>query len=55
MNKIVVMIQYVGHVVNAQGSVTYRTIELELTKEQIQKLKLQQDEYYGPIAIEIER
>lgn len=52
-DKITVMIQYFGHVIHAQGNVTYRTVELELTEEQSKKLKLRKDEDYGPIAIEV--
>lgn len=48
--KITVMIQYVGHVVNAGGSVEYRAVEIDLTVEQSAKLALSQDEYYGPVA-----
>ena len=54
MSKIIVMVQYVGHVVNAQGSVTYRAIEIELTADQEDKLKLFTDEYYGPVSIDIQ-
>lgn len=45
--KLTVMIQYVGHVINAGGSVEYRSVEIELNDEQSSKLKLQKDEYYG--------
>ena len=49
--KIIVMVQYVGHVVHAGGSVNYRAVEIELTDEQSKRLKLQEDEHYGSIAI----
>lgn len=48
-----VMVQYVGHVINAGGAVNYRTVEVALTPEQQQRLKLQRDEYYGPISIKL--
>lgn len=48
--KITVMIQYVGHVVNAGGSVEYRAVEIDLTAEQSAKLALSQYEHYGPVA-----
>ncbi|HCJ9395008.1 TPA: hypothetical protein NV922_001314 [Escherichia coli] len=51
MKSLTVMVQYVGHVVNAQGSVTYRKVDIELTPEQQQKLVLSPDEYYGPVSI----
>ena len=33
--KITVMIQYYGHVINAGGNVTYRSVTLTLTDEQV--------------------
>ncbi|MEL7628730.1 hypothetical protein AAGW04_06960 [Pectobacterium aroidearum] len=48
--KMTVMIQYMGHVVNAGGNIEYRAVELELTEQQSEALALQQDEYYGPVA-----
>lgn len=51
MKSLTVMVQYVGHVVNAMGSVTYRKIDIELTTEQQKKLILNPDEYYGPVSI----
>ena len=50
--KMTVMIQFVGHVIHAAGAVTYRAVEIELTGEQVKMLKLQQDEFFGAIAIE---
>jgi hypothetical protein len=47
--KMIIMIQYFGHVIHAQGSVTYRTVEIELTKEQAEKLELKADEDYTNI------
>ena len=52
MINITVVVQYVGHVINAGGCVNYRTVVLELTPEQEVRLKLKQDEHYGPIVIE---
>lgn len=53
MSKITVMIQYFGHVINAQGSITHRLVEIELTEEQSKKLKLKKDEDFGVVAIEV--
>lgn len=53
MSKITVMIQYFGHVINAQGNMTYRAVEIELTDEQSKKLKLKKDEDFGVVAIEV--
>ena len=53
MSKITVMIQYFGHVINTQGNVTYRAVEIELTDEQSKKLKLKKDEDFGVVAIEV--
>jgi len=52
MQSITVMIQYVGHVVNAGGAVTYRKVELVLTPEQRRIIALTEDEYYGPMSID---
>lgn len=49
--KIIVMVQYVGHVVHAGGAVNYRAIEIDLTDDQSKLLKLQDDEHYGAVAI----
>lgn len=50
--KICVMIQYVGHVINAGGVVTYRCVELELTPEQVDKLRLERDEFYATMSLQ---
>jgi len=50
--KITVMIQYYGHVINAGGNITYRAVSLTLTDEQAAALELNDDEAYGPTAIE---
>jgi len=50
--KITVMIQYYGHVINAGGNITYRSVTLTLTDEQAAALDLREDEDYGPTAIE---
>lgn len=52
MINITIVVQYVGHVVNAGGSISYRTVVLELTPEQENSLKLSQDEHYGLVAID---
>lgn len=49
--KMIVMIQYVGHVVHAGGAVNYRTVEIELHEEQAKLLRLNDDEHFGPVAI----
>lgn len=49
--KMIVMVQYVGHVVHAGGSVNYRAVEIELTDEQSKMLKLNDDEHYANVAI----
>ena len=50
--KLIVMVQYVGHVVHAEGSVSYRSIEIELTDEQAKKLRLRNEyEDYATFAI----
>jgi len=46
-----VLVQYLGHVIHAGGSVTYRTVDIELTDEQVKALELKVDEEYGPVAI----
>lgn len=51
MTTITVVVQYVGHVINAGGTVSFRTITLELTEEQKGKLKLGKDEYLSVLAI----
>ena len=53
--KLHVMVEYVGHVIHAGGSVTHRHVEIELTDEQKKKLKLDQDEHYGVFSIETEK
>ena len=50
--KLNVMIQYVGHVVNACGTVTYRLAQVELTDEQVESLKLKHDEFFSVISID---
>jgi len=50
--KITVMIQYYGHVINAGGNMTYRSVTVTLTDEQAAALELNDDEAYGPTAIE---
>jgi len=50
--KLSVMIQYVGHVVNAGGTVTYRLAQVDLTDEQAEKLKLKHDEFFSVISID---
>ena len=50
--KITVMIQYYGNVINAGGNMTYRSVSLTLTDEQAAALELNDDEAYGPTAIE---
>lgn len=50
--KLNVMIQYVGHVVNAGGTVTYRLAQVELTDEQAERLKLSHDEFFSVISID---
>lgn len=50
--KLNVMIQYVGHVVNAGGTVTYRLAQVELTYEQVESLKLKHDEFFSVISID---
>ena len=45
-------IQYVGHVDNAAGTVTYRLAQVELTDEQAEKLKLLHDEFFSVISID---
>lgn len=50
--KLNVMIQYVGHVVNAGGTVTYRLAQVELTDKQAEKLKLKHDEFFSVISID---
>ena len=50
--KLIVMVQYVGNVVHAGGSVSYRAIEIDLTDEQARKLRLRnEDEDYATFAI----
>lgn len=49
--KLTFLIQYYGHVIHAEGSVKYRTVDIELTPEQKQKLKLVKDEDFGVVAI----
>lgn len=50
--KLHVMVEYVGHVVNAGGAVTHRHVEIELTDEQKRKLQLNHDEHYGVFSID---
>jgi hypothetical protein len=46
-----VMIQDVCHVVHAEGSVVYDAVEIELTKEQSERLRLKHDCcHFGPVA-----
>ena len=52
--KLTVMIQYVGHVINAGGSVEYRHVEIHLTPEQSQALTLHDDEHFGPVAFSMQ-
>ena len=54
MMKLNVMIQYVGHVVNAGGTVTYRLAQVELTDEQVESLKLKHDEFFSVISIDLD-
>ena len=50
--KLIVMMQCVGHVVNAEGSVSYRAVEIDLTDEQAKKLRLRNEyEDYATFAI----
>ena len=50
--KIIVMIQYVGYVMHAGGSVSYRSVEIDLTDEQASLLRLRNDdEDYATFAI----
>jgi hypothetical protein len=49
--KMTVMIQYYGHVIHAGGSITYRSVEIELTEEQAKKLALKADEDYANISL----
>ena len=50
--KLIAMVQYVGHVVHAGGSVSYRAVEIDLTDEQAKKLRLRnEDEDYATFAI----
>ncbi|MGK0705152.1 hypothetical protein ACSFCW_16970 [Yokenella regensburgei] len=44
-----VLVQYLGHVIHAGGSVTYRTVEIDLTYDQVKALELKADEEYGPV------
>lgn len=53
-NSLTVVIQYVGHVINAGGCVTYRSVEIKLTPDQMKLLELSTDEYYGPVSFSIE-
>lgn len=53
--KMTVMIQYVGHVVHCGGSVNYRSVVIDLTSEQSEKLRLHDDEFFGPISISHEQ
>lgn len=53
--KMTVMIQYVGHVVHCGGSVTYRSVVIDLTAEQSEKLRMHDDEFFGPISISHEQ
>lgn len=50
--EIHVMVQYVGHVINAGGVVTYRCVKIELTPDQVDKLKLGRDEFYATISMD---
>lgn len=47
-----VMVQYVGHVYHAGGVTTYRCVKVELTPEQVDKLKLGYDEFYATISLQ---
>ena len=50
--KLIVMVQYVGHVVHAGGCVSYRAVEIDLTDEQARLLRLRnEDEDYATFAI----
>ena len=50
--KLIVMVQYVGHVAHAEGSVSYRAVEIDLTDEQAKKLRLRNEyEDYATFAI----
>tara|TARA_R110000851_G_scaffold33896_1_gene90369 strand:- start:10067 stop:10225 length:159 start_codon:yes stop_codon:yes gene_type:complete len=50
--KVTVVIQDVSLVVNAQGQVSYRSVQVELTPEQEAQLSLQKDEYFGIAMID---
>lgn len=52
MLTLTVVAQYVGHVINAGGLVSYRTVTLELTEEQQQKLQLKDDEHYSVAVLD---
>lgn len=52
--KVTVLIQDVAHVVNAEGSVTYRTVSFDLTPEQQEKIKLKSHEFLGTVIIDID-
>ena len=49
--RLTVMIQYLGHVIHAQGDITYRAVQIELTDEQADKLRLRKEEAYGAFAL----
>ena len=52
MATLTVVVQYMGHVINAGGLVSYRTVTLELTEEQQQKLQLKDDEHYSVVVLD---
>ena len=53
--KMTVMIQYVGYVVHCGGSVNYRSVVIDLTSKQSEKLRLHGNEFFGPISISDEQ
>ncbi len=51
--KMTVVIQYIGHVIHAGGSVTYRRVTLDLTPEQAEALDLLcEEESFGPVIFD---
>ena len=49
--KLTVLVQYYGSVIHAGGHMTYRSVTIDLTDEQVKALALRPDEEYGPIAL----
>lgn len=51
--KLTVMIAYTGDAVNIGGSITYRSVTVQLTPEQSHALALRDEwDSYGPMALE---